>query len=58
MYAIRRNGDPAARRWESGQPLGWVITIDGDHAFFSREERDQIIHEIQAEELLAMEVIS
>lgn len=51
MYAIRKNRDPDARRWESGRPLGWVITIDGEWAFYSREERDAIVHEIQAEEL-------
>ncbi len=58
MFAIRRNADPEAKRWESGQPIGWVITIDGEWAFFSREERDEFIGEIRAEELRAMEVRS
>lgn len=51
MYSIRTNTDPDARRWESGQPIGWVITIDGDWAFFSREERDEIVNEIRTEDL-------
>lgn len=58
MYAIRRNGDPAARRWESGQPIGWVITIDGEWSFYSREERDELIGEIRAEEMREREVAS
>ena len=57
MYAIRRNTDPDAKRWESGEPIGWVITIDGEWAFYSREERDEIVGEIRAEEMRDLEIV-
>ncbi len=58
MYAIRYNRDSDARRWESGKPIGWVITIDGEFAFFSRAERDDILTEIRVEAMRAKEMIS
>ncbi len=58
MFAIKYNRDPIARRWESGQPIGWIITMDGDWAFRSREERDEIVNEIKAEEMRALELMS
>lgn len=58
MYAIRYNFAPEAKRWESGRPLGWVITMDGDWPFFTREERNEIVYEIRAEELRAKEMMS
>jgi hypothetical protein len=57
MYSIRYNHDPEAKRWESGRPIGWVFTIDGQWPFFSREERDEIVEEIRAEELRARETV-
>lgn len=58
MYAIRRNHDPDSRRWESGQPIGWIITIDGEWAFHSSEEIREIVEDMRVEELRAMEVTS
>ena len=55
MYAIRYNFAPDAKRWELGQPLGWVITADGDWPFFTSEERNEIVNEIRAEEMRRLE---
>ena len=55
MFAIRYNKDPEAKRWESGKPLGWIITMDGDWRFSSCEERDEIINEIKSEEMRDLE---
>ncbi len=49
MYAIKYNADPDARLWESGKPIGWIITRDGNWPFFTRDERDEIVNTIRAE---------
>ncbi len=51
MFEVRQNVDIDSRRWDSGKPIGWVVTVDGDWPFFTVEERDELVIEVRTEEL-------
>lgn len=51
MFEVRTSSDTDASRWDSGKPIGWVVTVDGDWPFFSLEERDDLVVAVRAEEL-------
>ena len=50
MYAIRYNPNQDAKLWDTGIPLGWVITRDDDVPFFDEQDKQDIVDEIKAEE--------
>jgi hypothetical protein len=50
MFEVRINKDPESQLWDSGKPLGWVVTVDGDFPFFSVDEQRDIVITIKAED--------
>ncbi len=55
MHEVRTNQDVDSQNWDSGKPLGWVVTIDGDWPYYSPDERRDIVIEVRAEEMRAEE---
>ena len=51
LFEVRQNTDRDSLRWDSGKPIGWVVTVDGAWPFFSVDERDELVIEVRAEEL-------